>query len=227
MNKTAKNIRYEPEIVAIDTLRPHPRNYREHPDDQLDHIAQSLDDHGFYKNVVTARDYTILAGHGVVKGARRKGLQAVPVIRLDLDPDEPRALKILAGDNEIPNLAEADDRLLSEMLREINEADDLLGTGFDEMMLANFLMVTRPASEIQGFDEAAEWVGMPEYEPSTEPLKIIVSFRSEEDRDKFIEHLELDRLKKASGARTLSTWWPPKEVEDPRALKFVVETETP
>ena len=215
--------RFEPVLTPIDALKPHERNYKEHPDDQVEHIAASLQAHGFYKNIVVARDGTILAGHGVVQAARRLGLTEVPVVRLDLGPDDPRALKILAGDNEIARLSEIDDRRLSEMLREINEADSLLGTGYDEMMLANLITVTRPADEVQDFDAAREWVGMPEFESAKQPLQIIVSFRSEEDRDRFIEMFELGKLKKNTGALTLSTWWPHKEIEDPASVKFMVD----
>ena len=70
--------------VAISGLRPHPRNYREHPEDQLEHIKASIVENGFYRNVVAARDGTILAGHGVVLAATAMGLRKVPVIRLDL-----------------------------------------------------------------------------------------------------------------------------------------------
>ena len=54
------------ETIDIEKLIPHPDNYKEHPDQQLDHIIRSIEDHGFYRNVVIAKDNTILAGHGVV-----------------------------------------------------------------------------------------------------------------------------------------------------------------
>lgn len=162
------------EQVPLADLKPHPRNYREHPDDQIEHLAQSIRQNGFYRNIVVARDNTILAGHGVALAAGRLGMLEVPVVRLPIDPDCPAALKVLTGDNEIEHLAEQDDRLLSELLKEIKEVDldGLLGTGYDEAMLANLVFVTRPAGEIEDFDEAAHWVGMPEYHDGEEPLKL-------------------------------------------------------
>lgn len=71
----------------------------------------------FYKPIVIARDGTILAGHGIAEAARPLGIETVPVTRLDLDPDDPKALKILVDDNKVSGLAEQDDRALSEMLR--------------------------------------------------------------------------------------------------------------
>lgn len=129
------------EEVAIGDLRPHPRNYRRHPEDQLAHIEASIRSNGFYRNIVVARDGTILAGHGVVEAARRLGIERVPVVRLDVAPDDPRALRVLAGDNEIGKLAEVDDRALTEMLREIKESTEgLLGTGVDAEKLLEMLV---------------------------------------------------------------------------------------
>ncbi len=199
------------ENIAIEELHPHPRNYREHPDDQLEHIIKSISENGLYRPIVIARENTILAGHGVVMAARKMGLTQVSVIRLDIDSDDVRALKILTGDNEIPHLGVIDDRELTELLKEIKDfdADELLGTGFDEMMLANLVYVTRPASEIQDHNEAAQWVGMPEIGSSPEPLKVVVSFRNNTDRIEFARLLGLKFTEK-----TKSTWWPSKDQED-------------
>jgi len=199
------------ENVALADLRPHPNNYREHPEDQVNHIIESIKEHGFYRNVVVAKDGTVLAGHGVVQAALRMGLEMIPVVRLDIEPLSPQALKILVGDNEISHLGMRDDRALAEMLREIkvSEGGHLLGTGFDDMMLANLVFVTRPASEISDFDAAAHWVGMPEYDEGEERLKLIVQFRSGRDRERFGKLLGFSLTDK-----TKSVWWPPKNSQD-------------
>lgn len=208
-------------LTPIGKLTPHPRNYREHPEDQLEHIQQSIREHGFYRNVVTARDFTILAGHGVVEASRRLGLEKVPVIRLELGPEDPQALKILAGDNELARLGMIDDRALSELLKSINETDPtgLLGTGYDEAMLANLIFVTRPASEIATLDEAAHWVGMPEYESAGNAPKVIVQFDSEDDRAAFMKKIKVGVVHKATRS-VWSIWWPEREREDLASLRF-------
>ena len=205
------------ETVTVAELRPHPRNYRAHPDDQIDHLIESIREHGLYRNIVITRDNTILAGHGVVLAARKMGLEQVPVYRLDVGPDEPGALKVLVGDNEIGHLGEIDDRALSEMLKEIKDTDlsGLLGTGYDEMMLANLLFVTRPESEIQDFDEASQWVGMPGYDTEPEPLKVVISFRNQEDRLEFARLLGLRFTE-----NTKSAWWPARETDDVSSVRF-------
>jgi hypothetical protein len=128
-------------------------------------------------------------------------------------------MKVLAGDNEISHLGEIDDRALSEILREIKESDPagLLGTGYDEMMLANLIYNTRSEQEIADKDAAAQWVGMPEYEEGedTARLKISVSFKNEDDRAEFGRLLGVQLNEK-----TFRMWYPPKEKDDVHSLKF-------
>lgn len=211
---------YAVEVVEITRLTPHPRNYKVHPDDQIIHIMQMMRQVGFYKNIVVADDYTILAGHGVTLAAKRAGYERVPVKVMPFGPNTPEALKLLAADNEISNLAEDDDRRLSELLKEVLDTDafGLLGTGFDQSMLANLVYVTRPASEIQDFDEAAHWVGMPEFDAGGQSRRIVIHFKDDADRDKFCEQYDVHPNK--SQGRTWSMWYPPKETDDPTALGF-------
>ena len=208
-------------IVPISDLQPHPKNYREYPSDQIQHIIKSIQQHGFYRNIVIACDGTILAGYGVVKAAREMGMHQVPVIRLNISPNDPRALKVLAGDNEINKSAEINDRELSQILKDIKELDidGLLGTGFDEMMLADLAMVTRPASEIRDFDEAAEWVGMPEYEPAQKPLQVHISFDNETDKRNFMKVINATIINKSIND-IWCIWYPERGRGDVRSIKF-------
>ena len=207
------------ELVDIKQLKPHPRNYQTHPEYQLRHIQKSIETHGFYRNVVVAKDYTILAGHGVVEASQRMGIDKIPVHIVDVEPDDAKAIQILTGDNEINNLAVVNDRLLTELLKEIMTEDtgNLIGTGFDESQLASLVMITRPSHEIKDKNEAAEWLGMPEWENSTEPLKVIVSFESAEDRERFFEQLEYDNYTDS----TKSIWYPYKPKDDTGSIEFV------
>lgn len=241
MSRTLSDKLPETETVRLASLKPHPRNYRTHPEDQLEHLAASIKEHGFYRNLVVAQDGTILAGHGVAEAALRAGLEEVRVVRLPIPPDSPQAIKVLTGDNEIEHLAEQDDRLLSELLKELAQGEaSLLGTGYDEMMLANLVMVTRPATEIRDFNEAAHWVGLPTYgeepdeeepagggsggsggtgRPFREEIQLVVNFDSEEDRERFMAHAGIDKTRYRRGP-TWSTWWPEKEREDLASLRY-------
>jgi hypothetical protein len=211
-----KNNAFPVTLVAIGDLKEHPKNYRTHPEDQIEHLCKSITEHGMFRNVVIASDNTILAGHGIVKAAKKLGMNEVPVLKLNILPNDTKALKILTADNEISRMAEVDDRMLSELLKDVQGLDTLLGTGFDEKMLANLIFVTRPASEIANLNEASEWVGMPDFERAPEPIKTIISFNNEADRSHVYTILGLPPPTK----KTDSAWWPPKEREDLASIKI-------
>lgn len=217
----AKNMTEEPkmfraELVSVKDLKPHPRNYQTHPEFQIRHIKKSIQDHGFYRNVVVAKDLTILAGHGVVEAATSLGINQIPVHIVDVEPDEPKALQILTGDNEINNLAVVNDRLLTELLKEIvsqSDLEGLAGTGFDEAQLTSLVMISRPAAEIRDINEAAEWIGMPDYEPAPQVHKTTVSFDTEDDMKDFFKFLGYDRPHK-------SIWYPQKARDDVKSVRL-------
>ena len=123
------------EQVSLLALKPHPKNYKQHPQDQLDHLKRSIADHGIYRNVIIAHDGTVLAGHGVVQAAKEMGLTSVPCLRTELSPSSPKALKLLTADNEISNIADVNAADLSSVLQEIIVDDDLLGTGYTKERL--------------------------------------------------------------------------------------------
>jgi hypothetical protein len=212
--------KYVTEIIEVAKLQDHPDNYREHPADQVEHIKASIEEHGFYRNIVVANDNTILAGHGVVVALRQMDMPFVPIRRLDIEPNDPQALKILTADNEISHLGVIDDRKLTEILKEIRELGDngLLGTGFDDQMLANLLFITRPKSEIESIDHAAHWVGMPEFENAPERYQLKLYFDTPEEQLKLAKELGVENARVAG--KTLSSWYPPREKQDLTGVKF-------
>ena len=138
------------ERVALADVRPHPRNYQTHPDEEIQHLMQSLRTHGVYRNVVIARDGTLLAGHGVVEAARRLGYTSLTMKRMALDPYEPRALQIVVGDNEIARLAIKHEDALAALLQELSQDDPLalLGTGFDTSALQALITATHDSTSV-------------------------------------------------------------------------------
>ena len=213
------------ELVLVSSLKPHPRNYRVHPPDQLAHIIASIEQHGIYRNVVVAQDSTILAGHGVVQALTQMRRSEVPVIRLPIEPDSTAALKVLAGDNEISHLAEVDDATFTALLLEIKDMGGLLGTGYDDAMLANLMFVTR--GEMADQNEAQAWAdaGMPGDLNGACPFKIIVSFLNANDREQFVALASLHIMKRESVV--WSARWPHREAEDHSSLRFTPAKEKP
>jgi hypothetical protein len=119
--------------MAIEDLKPHPRNYQTHSDSQLQHLKSSILEHGFYRNIIVAKDGTILAGHGVTAAATELGIEKVPVIQLDIDPGSTAALRVLVSDNEISRMSDPNEYQLLELLKSISQDSSdtlaLLGTG--------------------------------------------------------------------------------------------------
>ena len=220
-----KNKVFEIVHLKISELKPHPDNYRKHPQDQLDHIIQSLKETGVYKNIVVTKCKTILAGHGVVEAHKFLKLETVPAVVLDIDPMSKIAKKILTGDNEIAKLGEVDDRMLTDTLKSLYQSDKengLLGTGFNADQLANLVFVTRPESEIKDFNAALAWVGLPTFENRDKDDKLItltITFDDEEGRTAFCEKINL-RIKSKSGNYKWSTTYPYKERNDLQNVKF-------
>ena len=205
-------------LTDVSLLKPHPENYKKHPQDQLEHISKSIQENGIYRNIVISNDNVILAGHGVFEACKRLGFVKVPTLKINISSSDPRAIKLLISDNEIIHLAEIDQIKLSDMLKTINDNNTLLATGYDDLMLSNLLFTTRPESEIKDFDAAAEWVGMPDYEPSTLPKKIIVSFKNDQDREAFGKILNIPLTEK-----TKSVWYPHKAQDDTKNVEFTDE----
>jgi len=219
----------ESEMVAVRRLKPHPKNYKKHPDEQLDHLIASIVEHGFYRNVVVARDYTILAGHGVVEAVLRMGMlgpDMIPVVRMDVDPDDPQAIKIMLADNEISKLAETDDRKLTELGKAAHGLGELIGTGFDPQSLAMLVMVSRPLEEIRDKNEAAEWVGMPDFDSGKQLYRLVVMFASEADRDALLAQTGIRPSDRNRNGTICSGWWPPRDVQDRGGVLFVDDDDT-
>jgi len=196
---------HEPVPVRVAELRPHPRNYRRHPPEQRRHLAESLRANGTYRNVAAARDLTLLAGHGVWETAREEGIEELPTVLLALDPFEPKAIKILAADNELPLTAENDDRQLADLLREVQAADPtaLLGTGYDPAALAHLAYSTR--RELGDADEAAAWAdAQPEAERAAATL--VISFhQGPASRERFARRFGVEG--QGRDKRAWSAWW--------------------
>lgn len=141
----------EAALTPIASLTPHPRNYRDHPPEQIEHIAASIREHGFYRNVVATHDGTILAGHGAVEAARSVGLDEIPVVRVPFDPDSPAALKLLAADNTLGLFASDDHAALADLLGDVDTGVGLIGTGFpDAAAIDDLLAIGTPPKDESG-----------------------------------------------------------------------------
>jgi hypothetical protein len=112
----------ETEKVAIDDVRPHPKNVRQ---GDIGAICESLTAHGQYRAIVAQRTTGhILAGNHTWKAAKQLGWSHITTHFIDCDDDA--AMRILLADNRANDLATYDDAALAELLTALSHTDDSL-----------------------------------------------------------------------------------------------------
>lgn len=87
--------------ISIWLLQVHPKNsdyFAELPSEKYEEIKQSITTHGIRDPLKVLSDYTIVAGHQRLRIAKELGFEKVPVIVLDIAPEE--AEYLLIADNE-------------------------------------------------------------------------------------------------------------------------------
>ncbi|WP_085633466.1 site-specific DNA-methyltransferase [Marivita cryptomonadis] len=129
------------EMWQVADLVPYARNARQHPADQIDQIAASMQRFGFTIPMLVAEDGTIIAGHGRLMAAAQLGLAEVPVMVARGWTEEDRRLYTLA-DNRLAEIAEWDPEMLRleiEDLRSEFGIEDFGMIGFSADDLAEML----------------------------------------------------------------------------------------
>jgi len=118
------NVQY----LSASSVKPDPRNARNHSKKQVEQIAASITAFGFANPLLTDEDGVLIAGHGRLAAAKKLGLERVPVIELKgLSEPEKRALRL--ADNKIAQNAGWDGELLKIELASLANLD--LGFSLD------------------------------------------------------------------------------------------------
>ena len=101
-----------------ESLLANPRNWRRHPAFQEDALRAAMDRVGWVQDVIVNQQTGhVVDGHLRIAAAISTGQPAVPVVYVDLSPDEERL--VLATFDPLGALARADDALLQELLRDV------------------------------------------------------------------------------------------------------------
>lgn len=123
------------EQVPVTSLVAHPENPRR---GDLDRIVASIRTNGFFGALLVQRStMRILAGNHRWRAAKQMGMEAVPVIFVDVD--DAKARKILLADNRAADFASYDTESLTSLLKQVMAEDNLAGTGFDATDLQKLL----------------------------------------------------------------------------------------
>lgn len=123
----------------IENIFEYPNNPKEHPKEQVDKIANSIQKFGFDQPIVVDGDGTIIKGHGRRLASRLLGLKQVPVIkRTDMTAAEVRASRI--ADNQTAESYWDMSNLIYELetLYEMNE-EILEDTGYSKKEIDTLL----------------------------------------------------------------------------------------
>lgn len=120
--------------VLRTSLKPHPQNPNTHSAKQVERIARSLDEFGWTNPILTDEENRVLAGHGRLLAAGKRGIDMVPTICLaHLSPAQRRAYIIL--DNRLSEIGGTwDNKLLAlehEAIRLLDPEFDLTATGYE------------------------------------------------------------------------------------------------
>ena len=117
------------EQLAIKEIKPYERNAKKHPEEQVEHIANSIKEFGWQQPLVIDKDNVLIIGHGRLMAAQKLGLDTVPVIRAEqLTEEQVAALRL--ADNKT-NESEWDFDLLDGELDVIFDID-MEQFGFDQ-----------------------------------------------------------------------------------------------
>ncbi|NQT39832.1 MAG: ParB N-terminal domain-containing protein [Planctomycetes bacterium] len=119
--------------VKAGELRPHPKNWRTHPESQQDALRGVLAEIG-YADALIARELPdgslqLIDGH---LRAQITPEMEVPVLVVDLDDDETAKLLVLL--DPLASLAETDAALLSELVAQVETENEAVGAVLERML---------------------------------------------------------------------------------------------
>jgi hypothetical protein len=124
------------ENLRIADLTPDPENARQHDDKNLKAIMGSLSEFGQRKPIVITEAGVIVAGNGTVEAAKRLGWLDIAVVRVPNEWTSEQTKAFALADNRTAELAAWNFEILSEQIRELNEADfPILELGFEPLEL--------------------------------------------------------------------------------------------
>jgi hypothetical protein len=123
-------------IVDLIEVIPHPRNPNKHPEKQIQLLAKIIKHQGWRAPIVVSKlSGFIVAGHGRYTAARLLNVDSVPV-NFQAFATQADEYAHMIADNRIAELAELQDDLLRELMRDLKtDHFDLELTGFGESFL--------------------------------------------------------------------------------------------
>lgn len=125
MGKTTNKKDVELNIVYrnIKELKPYKKNAKKHPKEQVERIANSIKEFGFFEHRAVAIDGedNVVEGHGRILAAKKAGLTQVPTICLDdMTEEQIKAWRLIENKTAESSY---DETLINEEISELLESD--------------------------------------------------------------------------------------------------------
>ena len=117
------------ENVRIGEITPYKRNAKRHPPEQVEHIANSIQEFGFRRPLVIDKDGVLVIGHGRLLAAQLLGMETVPCVRAD-DLTDAQIAALRLADNKT-NESDWDDAFLDMELDDLDGVMDMSLFGFE------------------------------------------------------------------------------------------------
>ncbi len=119
--------------VKVSSLKSHPKNPNQHPENQVNELINSIDQFEQIKNIVVWQNQ-IIAGNGFWLASKKKGLKEISICDVS-DWPEKKAVSFMIADNRLAELAIMDNDILAGILKEFDEP--LKIPGIDDDFLNN------------------------------------------------------------------------------------------
>lgn len=147
MGKTTNKKDVELNIVYrnIKELKPYKKNAKKHPKEQVERIANSIKEFGFFEHRAVAidREDNVVEGHGRILAAKKAGLTQVPTICLDdMTEEQIKAWRLIENKTAESSYDEA---MISKEIEELLQSDiDMEAFGFSVDILEDETIEVEP-----------------------------------------------------------------------------------
>jgi len=127
-------------MVAVDELKPNPKNPYQHPSKQIKLLGEIIKGTGWRKAIVVSNlSGFIVSGHGRLEAALLLGMTEVPVDYQDYASEAEEHADLVA-DNKLPELSEIDDDMMADVLKGMKDFDhDISMTALNPLDLNRYL----------------------------------------------------------------------------------------
>ena len=147
MGKTTNKKDVELNIVYrnIKELKPYKKNAKKHPKEQVERIANSIKEFGFFEHRAVAidREDNVVEGHGRILAAKKAGLTQVPTICVDdMTEEQIKAWRLIENKTAESSYDEA---MISKEIEELLQSDiDMEAFGFSVDILEDETIEVEP-----------------------------------------------------------------------------------